>query len=65
MTFTQTTFSDSMAISGSVLYITNAATVVLDRVKLSNGRARSMGGAFFIGGGGTSSFTIKDCPMSV
>lgn len=54
-----------MAISGSVLYITNAATVVLDRVKLSNGRARSMGGAFFIGGGGTSSFTIKDCPMSV
>ena len=65
MTFTGSTFLDSLAYDGSVIYMMNTATVAFNSITMTNGRTRRYGGAIYAGGTGVSSIAFSNCANTI
>jgi hypothetical protein len=65
MTFSSTTFKDSVAYEGGVIFMTNAATASFTGVTMTNGKAINLGGAIYSGGTGAASISFSSCAATV
>ena len=65
MSFTSTTFKDSVAYEGGVLFITNAASVSFSSVTMTDAKARHYAGAIYAGGSGSASISFASCSGTV
>ena len=65
MTFTSTTFLDSMANEGGNFYLVNTASLSLNSVTMNHGRAYSKGGSIYTTGTGVSPIIFSNCAANV
>lgn len=61
LNFLGTTFRDSLAYEGSILFLLNTASVTFTNSWLKYGKARHYGGAIYTGGSGPLSLSISNC----
>lgn len=65
MSFTSTTFKDSLAYEGSIIHMNNAASLSFNNVNMQYGKARHYGGAIYCGGTGAASISFANCAANV